>query len=168
MQHEITRAFHIDVGHRVYGHESKCAHLHGHRYVIFVTLRTTHLDSLGRVVDFGDMKDTIGTWLDRNWDHGLVLFEADPFVELFACPPHQSPVEDKQSALVANLAKQKLFILPANPTAENLARYLVDEVIPELCLPGIHCTRVTVQETPNCSASADATPGPDDVTDPNA
>ena len=40
----------ISCGHRVYRHESKCAHLHGHNYRIHFTV-TGRLDSLGRVID---------------------------------------------------------------------------------------------------------------------
>ena len=155
MQHEISRAFHIDVGHRVYGHESKCAHLHGHRYVITVTLRSRSLDDLGRVVDFGDLVSSIGEWLLTNWDHGLVLFAEDPFVELFACPAIQSPVSDQHPVLREQLSRQKMFILPTNPTAENMAQYLMDEVVPELIRwSGVFCSKVVVQETPNCNATA--------------
>jgi 6-pyruvoyltetrahydropterin/6-carboxytetrahydropterin synthase len=154
MQHEISRAFHIDVGHRVYGHESKCAHLHGHRYTITVTLRSRDLDDLGRVVDFGDMVSTIGEWLLTNWDHGLVLFADDPFVELFACPTIQSPVSTRFPILQTELSRQKMFILPTNPTAENMAQYLMDDVVPDLIPGGVFCSRVTVQETPNCNATA--------------
>ena len=154
MQHEISRAFHIDTGHRVYGHESKCAHLHGHRYVVTVTLRSRDLDDVGRVVDFGDLVSTIGEWLLTNWDHGLVLFAKDPFVELFACPAIQSPVSTRHPILQTELSRQKMFILPTNPTAENMAQYLMDEVVPDLIPGGVFCSRVTVQETPNCGATA--------------
>lgn len=40
----------ISCGHRLYKHESKCAHLHGHNYRIHFTV-TGRLDALGRVTD---------------------------------------------------------------------------------------------------------------------
>ena len=52
------------------------------------------------------------------------------------------------------LSRQKMFILPTNPTAENMAQYLMDDVVPDLIPGGVFCSRVTVQETPNCSATA--------------
>jgi 6-pyruvoyltetrahydropterin/6-carboxytetrahydropterin synthase len=36
----IASRYHdISCGHRVYGHESKCAHLHGHNYRVHFDLR---------------------------------------------------------------------------------------------------------------------------------
>ena len=49
--HTITRRLEFDAGHRVYQHESKCNHVHGHRYVVEVEATGT-LDGLGRIIDF--------------------------------------------------------------------------------------------------------------------
>ena len=68
-----TRRFQFCAGHRVHRHESKCRNLHGHNYVLFVTVTAPELDSLGRVIDFSIIKGLVGDWIDSKWDHGFIL-----------------------------------------------------------------------------------------------
>lgn len=138
MSYEITRRFQFCAGHRVYGHESKCANLHGHNYIALVTCTAPDLDGLGRVVDFSEIKAQVGQWIDTFWDHGMILFEDDPMRHLYA---------------VAGAAfGQKHYIMKSNPTAENMAREL-SEKAQELFADGdIIITRVRLFETENCYA----------------
>lgn len=135
----IERRFEIDAGHRVLNHESVCAHPHGHRYGIVVTARAKGgLDSLGRVIDFGVIKEILGGWLLENWDHAFLTGAADEVMTTF---------------LESNDFRR--YILPENPTAENLASYLLNEICPRLfAQERIEITQVRVHETPNCVATA--------------
>ncbi|KKL89702.1 hypothetical protein LCGC14_1912040 [marine sediment metagenome] len=137
---EITRRFEIDAGHRVYGHDGKCASLHGHRYVVEVHVEAPVLDHLGRVVDFGVIKEMFGRWLDRHWDHAMLLWKEDPVAWLY----------DENGPLYG----QQVCILPFNPTAENMADYLLNRIAPHLLVEPLVCTQVVVRETPNCWAKA--------------
>ena len=74
----ITRKIEFDAGHRVYGHEGKCAHLHGHRYVAEITVQAEELDGIGRVIDFGAVKKVMKEWIDMCWDHNTLLNADDP------------------------------------------------------------------------------------------
>lgn len=147
MKLTATRRLQYAIGHRVYGHEGKCKHLHGHNFVFYLTARarpgaTTHsgLDNVGRVIDFGVLKRLFGDWLELFWDHGTILWEGD---------------EEAQAAL-RMIGGQKLFLLPSNPTAENLAAYLLTEVGPTL-LAGtdVELVKVRVFETENGIAEAE-------------
>jgi 6-pyruvoyltetrahydropterin/6-carboxytetrahydropterin synthase len=132
-----TRIFGIDVGHRVMRHESKCAHVHGHRYGIEVTCSAPQLDAVGRVIDFGVVKELVGSWLDDTLDHGYAHHPDDPVGEYL------------------RTMGQRTFAMPpeyGEPTAENLAR-LVGTVAGELLAgDGIEVTHVRIYETPNCYA----------------
>lgn len=132
---ECTRRIQFCAGHRIRGHESKCAHLHGHNYVALVTARAPNLDKLGRVVDFSVLKEVVGGWIDAAWDHGLVLWK-----------------EDVEAISAAALLKdQKLYLLPKNPTAENMAEHLLLKA--RTLLKGtVEVTRVRLWETENCYA----------------
>jgi 6-pyruvoyltetrahydropterin/6-carboxytetrahydropterin synthase len=136
----ICRRLEIDAGHRIYGHEGKCAFLHGHRWTIEVTVTAPELDRIGRVIDFGVIKQRIGGWLDDRWDHGFIL----------CC-------DDKEgiSAVAKVNGPEKTYVLDRNPTSENLARHLLEDIFPTL-LDGtdIQLVSVTVHETPNCKATA--------------
>ena len=61
-----TRRIQFASGHRVLGHENKCRHIHGHNYVAFIHAEAEQLDSIGRVIDFGVLKDKFGGWIDEH------------------------------------------------------------------------------------------------------
>jgi 6-pyruvoyltetrahydropterin/6-carboxytetrahydropterin synthase len=143
-----TRRFQFCAGHRIMGHENKCAHLHGHNYVAYVTAAVavdqTTTDNIGRVIDFSVLKERYGAFIDRNWDHGFILHSEDGVAA--------EAIERVGQALGF---VQKVWYLPnANPTAENIARYLL-KLGPDLMEgTGVEITKVVVWETENCSAEA--------------
>ena len=121
-------------------HESKCATVHGHNYYVHLTAEAPNLDSVGRVVDFSVLKEKIGGWIDENWDHTFLVCDQD---------------HELVQALKVLSQKKKPFVCPFNPTAEEMARYLLKEVSP-LLLKGsdVVITKVAVHETDNCYAEA--------------
>ena len=132
-----TRRIEFDAAHRVVGHEGKCKNLHGHRYALEATFAARTLDDIGRVVDFAVIKELLGKWIDDNWDHTTILFDKD------------KPL----GKAISNITGQKIFYLPANPTAENMADHIINTVCPKLFrnMP-IECVRIRLYETPNCYA----------------
>jgi len=135
-----TRRIEFDAAHRVMEHESKCKYLHGHHYALEVTFAVPKLDKLGRVVDFGIIKSMLGTWIDQHWDHATILSEKDKAL----------------GEAIAAKTGQKIFYLPTNPTAENMAEYLLTLCGELFRGMDIECTGIRLYETPNCYV--DATP----------
>lgn len=159
----ICRTFEFDAGHRVWGHESKCAHLHGHRYKAEVYLVAPGLDNLGRVLDFGVVKSLVGTWIDDNWDHNMILHPEDALAELIDPPPEIDVDRTKlfgQERVIGETVQgfKEPFIMPfrMNPTAENLARVLFFKVTELLdntpYRKDLKVYGVKIWETPNCFA----------------
>jgi 6-pyruvoyltetrahydropterin/6-carboxytetrahydropterin synthase len=156
----ITRKFEFDAAHRVLGHESKCKHLHGHRYVAEVTVSAQKLDVLDRVIDFSVVKQIIGAWIDVGWDHNILLHPLDPLLTLFNDPEAQGFMEDDIFA-----GKKPYQFLNGNPTAENIAKELALVSQALLASKGINVVHVRIYETPNCWA--DYTPGEESLTRPD-
>lgn len=149
MKQTCTRKLQWCSDHRVMGHENKCAHMHGHNYEAHVVAEAESLDGIGRVIDFSVLKAKIGAWIESAWDHGVIMHEDDAAlraaVEAFNA---QRGREDP------TFGGTKVFRLPYNPTAENLARYLGEVVCPRvLADTGVTVTKVVVHETPNCYAT---------------
>ena len=140
MTHTAVRRIQFCAGHRVYRHESKCAHLHGHNYVAFFHATATYdLDSVGRVIDFSVLKHKLGSWIEANWDHGMLL-----------------AAEDTTAIHAAeSVNPSKLFLLPNNPTAENMAAYLLRTVCPQQLPAAVVVTKVVLWETENCYAEVE-------------
>lgn len=135
----IRKTLEIDAGHRVVGHEGKCLSYHGHRYKFRITARGPELDSLGMVIDFSVIKQLIGTWLEEYWDHAMIMWEEDPYHYLW-------------SEVGQPLHGMKYFLLPTNPTAENIALYLKDKANFLLANTEVKVTKIECWETPSCSA----------------
>lgn len=139
-QISCTRRIHFCAGHRVMGHENKCANAHGHNYYAYFEAEAEKLDSIGRVIDFSILKKKIGDWIDLNWDHTFLVFEQDL---------------EAISALKMMPGNKPPFICPFNPTAENMALYLLEIICPQLLKEtGVTVVKVTIQETDNCIAEA--------------
>ena len=131
-----TRRLQFCAGHRVMGHENKCANLHGHNYVVFITAKADDLDSLGRVIDFSVIKSKVGNWIEQYWDHGMVLYE-----------------QDVETIEAIRKLDTKLYPLPYNPTAENMAKWLLFDICPRLFKDtGVVVTKIVLWETENCYA----------------
>lgn len=138
---QCTRILTFDAAHRVLRHESKCASLHGHTYTAEVTCEASELDSVGRVVDFGVIKAKVGGWLDENLDHTTIV-NAEDKVLLAWC---FEQVMD---------GKRKPYVMPGEPTAENIAAHLLAVAHALLGRDGLKVVRVRIWETPNCFADA--------------
>ena len=127
-------------GHRLVGHEGKCAHLHGHNYLAQIFVSGGEFDEVGRVVDFSVINRLFKGWIDEHWDHGVLIWDED--TELIEA--------------LSVLKSSKTYCLPYNPTAENIAKYLLTEVGPKLIeqIEGydVRLTKVIVWETENACA----------------
>lgn len=133
-----------DAAHRVLRHESKCRALHGHRYAATVVAEADTLDDVGRVVDFGAIKEHVGRWIDENLDHAAIV----------------NPHDEALLAFVRAEGVKPPFVMPehaAEPTAENIAGVLfhVAASLLEDNRAGLRVVRVKVWETPNCFATVD-------------
>lgn len=110
------RRFTFCAGHRLVGHEGKCQNLHGHNYVVEVYVTGQQQDAVGRILDFKLLKQKCHGWLDEHWDHAFILWDQDEnaLAAIRSCQPH------------------RIFELPYNPTAENMAKYFLEQVCPKI------------------------------------
>jgi 6-pyruvoyltetrahydropterin/6-carboxytetrahydropterin synthase len=139
----LVRRLRFCAGHRLFGHEGRCAYLHGHNYRVDIEVVAAAgggaVDAVGRVIDFSLIKRRMLGWLDDHWDHAFIVFA------------------DDASALAAVRAARptKYFVLPWNPTAENMARYLLEVVAPRVLGDlGVVARRVALWETDEACAVA--------------
>ena len=140
-------------GHRVVGHEGKCRHLHGHNYRVHFEIMADHVqDNIGRVLDFSVIKEKLCEWLEENWDHKFLAWENDPIIDKIIGDTYSKPkVLDEMDY---NDLLDTFMIVPFNPTAENMAKYLVEVIAPQQ-LAGLGCTLIkcSIEETRKCTAT---------------
>ncbi len=113
------------------GHGGKCANIHGHSYVLTVTLIGKAIQEDGHpkngmIMDFVDLKRLVKDLIVGPYDHALVLHEKD---EIY----HGN-------------STQKLIRLPYQPTCENMV-VKFGEVIAEKLPENIKLHHVRLRET---------------------
>lgn len=132
---KITRKIEFDAAHRIIGHHGKCKNLHGHRYVLEVVMGFAELDELGFAIDFAIISERLGKWVNENWDHNVILWDADA----------------KLGDGISDQTGQKIFFMDCNPSAENMALFIKERIIPQLFADQkIVDLQVKLSETPNC------------------
>jgi 6-pyruvoyltetrahydropterin/6-carboxytetrahydropterin synthase len=154
----------ISCGHRVVGHEGKCRHLHGHNYRVHFHCETEQLDSVGRVVDFSVIKSILCEWLEVNWDHKFLVWNKDQainkiirefsfdYLDARLLSPNKNPIE----AQVGELLDGSFVSVPFNPTAENMAHYLLTSIAPEIMVStNVVVTKIIIEETRKCSVEVE-------------
>ncbi|HZZ77638.1 MAG TPA: 6-carboxytetrahydropterin synthase [Gemmataceae bacterium] len=107
---QVTREIRFCYGHRLLNYDGKCKHLHGHNGRAIITLEADRLDALGMVVDFSTIKRVVSSWIDANLDHRMILHKDDPVL----------PVLKAQG--------EPVYLLDVNPTAENIAKLIFDQM----------------------------------------
>lgn len=143
----VTRKLWWHSGHRLVHHAGACKAHHGHEYVAHIECRAGSLDALGRVIDFGVIKSEVKAWIDKHWDHTCIFHAQDDARSTMAIREDNAGMD------------RPCYLLPANPTAENIALELL-HVSEHLLAPhGVEVCKVTVHETSNCSACVER---PDD------
>ncbi|TAL83186.1 MAG: 6-carboxytetrahydropterin synthase QueD [Candidimonas sp.] len=142
----VTRRLEFDAGHRIPDHHSQCRNLHGHRYVIEITLEGEVLDAPGQsdngmVMDFSAIKSIAKEHVVDPWDHAFLVYK------------HDTPVVN----FLRELEGHKTVLVDKVPTAENLAQLAFNLLEPHF----IHrygvflkLTRIRLYETPNCWVDA--------------
>ncbi len=107
---QITTRLEFDSGHRIPNHKSQCRNLHGHRYVLEITLSgdiitQENASENGMVMDFSDVKSIAKESVVNVWDHAFLVYQHDMEVLNF----------------LNSLPNHKTVVFPTVPTAENMA-----------------------------------------------
>lgn len=108
-EHSVTRVYDWEAAHRLAGHHGKCRGLHGHHYVVEVTVVCAQLGADGMVVDFEELDSSIGEWIKTTLDHTTLLDGDD-----------RHPAAEAIRLLNAECGRPVVDI-DGPPTAENLA-----------------------------------------------
>ena len=108
------------------------------------------MDALGRVIDFGVVKDIVGKWIDDNLDHNTLLHPDDPLLEDREVDGVFVNGVDFAESLVGRPPFIMPFMMP-NPTAENIAQVILNQARALLHDTGLFVSGIELYETPNCS-----------------
>lgn len=136
----VSKTMYTETAHRLVDYPNgRCQHWHGHSYKWEVTVSAKKLDAIGMVVDFKALKAAMVKIIDP-LDHALILNKEDPFVIT-------NGEEATQEIMRSTAGKlPRLFLVPFNPTAENMVNWiapLLEAELPE----NIIVTKIRLWET---------------------
>ena len=134
----ITKIFHFEMAHAIYGYNGACQHIHGHSYKLYVTLTSSergrdYIVAPGFLFDFKDLKELVNAAVVKKLDHKLVLSRAY--------------LSDKPGFVLP----ENLYVWDVEPTAENIlvfSQMAIREKLP----PGLKLNELKLYETVNSYA----------------
>ena len=111
----LTKIFHFEMAHAIYGYPGHCKNIHGHSYELHDTVTPgkespNYLQGPGYIMDFTQLKSCVMDVIIAPLDHQLVL----------------SPTYISNNPAIST--EENLFIFDSEATTENLLIYIKDPV----------------------------------------
>ncbi|MBN1531409.1 MAG: 6-carboxytetrahydropterin synthase QueD [Spirochaetes bacterium] len=100
--------------HQLRGYKGKCEKLHGHNWRVILTVRGDSLDSVGLLVDFGELKAIVRK-ICAVFDHQF-LNEIPPFTDI-------NPSSENLARIIATMAAQEIGLLGRDICVESVTIY---------------------------------------------
>jgi len=118
----ITKEFRFEAAHALTGYDGTCRHIHGHSYLLFVTIKGKPNDQAGNpkdgmVMDFGAIKELVNKLIIKPFDHALLMRNDAPLA-----------TELKEHY-------QKVLVFPFQPTCECLCLHFARLLAPAIPKP---------------------------------
>lgn len=137
MIQSITVRHNVEMAHRLFQTPGKCQRIHGHSFLIAMTL-FGEVDNSGMVagIDFGSLKTLFRGYLDSTFDHRTLLNSNDPWA---------GKVNLANSEDWAELPG--LQTVDCDPTTENFVRIIGEWAHSGLVNYGIRQILVSARET---------------------
>lgn len=105
MSYIISKKIFFSYAHRMLNLKNKCSRIHGHNARVEIILESKTLKN-GILVDFDKISEKIGNWINKNFDHRLIMNKNDPYVK-------------KMKDL-----GEMIFLTDTDPSAEILAKLI--------------------------------------------
>ena len=117
----ITKEFRYEGAHALPGYDGKCRNIHGHSYILYVTVKGEPCSNgednpakEGMIIDFKVLKGIVEENIIDKFDHALVLRHGTPLAQELA------------------LEYPNIILTDFQPTSENLISYFAEVLKREL------------------------------------
>ena len=111
----ITKEFRFEGAHALMGYDGRCRNLHGHSYILYVTIKGEPLNGTqspkeGMVIDFKILKSIVNESILDIFDHAVILH--------------------KDATLSEEVAKEydNVVLTDFQPSTENLICYFAEKI----------------------------------------
>lgn len=143
----LKKEYGFEMSHALYGHTGPCNNIHGHSYILSVTIKGKPLcrkdhPANGMLLDFFEMDEIVNRLIVDKFEHYLVL--------------NKTVITSKFLESISEMGVVQLVHFDGQPTCENLLLNMVDTLInafPDKV--SLHCA--TLKESPGSLAEWHAT-----------
>lgn len=113
----LTKIFRFEAAHVLSGYDGPCRNIHGHSYVLEVTIKGIPISEpnhpkCGMVMDFSQLKKMIHELIIDPFDHGLMVHAASEDANIFRSAEFPG----------------KTILLPYQPTCENMVADFAEKI----------------------------------------
>ncbi len=142
----LSKEFRFEMAHALWNYDGLCKNIHGHSYILRVTVIGTPINDdnhvkNGMVMDFGDLKRIVNEQIVDRLDHTVVLNEKSPYQKVLELPqmggrhvitPYQPTCEnmlvDFAERIKSNLPQNvELHSLRLHETANSFAEWFAED-----------------------------------------
>lgn len=139
MQLRLTKQFSFQMAHALDAYDGKCRNLHGHNYVLYVTVEgepiaDIHSPKAGMVIDFGDLRHIVEEHVVEPFDHALVIAEGSPYNVGLPTKTVLVPFQPTSENLLLEFARRLEGCFPPNTRLHSLRLCETDTSTAELVL----------------------------------
>ncbi len=111
----ITKEFRYEGAHALLGYDGKCQYIHGHSYILYVTVKGSPINDPencknGMIMDFSVLKSIVNETVVDKFDHAIVLRNDAPLASEI-CSEYKNVV-----------------LVDFQPTCENLISYFAGAI----------------------------------------
>jgi 6-pyruvoyltetrahydropterin/6-carboxytetrahydropterin synthase len=131
----VTKRFHFEMAHTLHEYDGLCRNIHGHSYILEVTLIGEPINQPkhpkdGMVMDFGLIKEMVKKEIVNRFDHALMV---------------SSLVPEKQKEILRQTT-ERFIVIDFQPTSENMVVY-ISEILQQHLPLGVNLFSVRLYET---------------------
>jgi 6-pyruvoyltetrahydropterin/6-carboxytetrahydropterin synthase len=136
----VTRKFHFEMAHALFEYDGICRNIHGHTYLLEVTITGDPKSEPGHpkdgmVMDFGQLKKLVKEKIVRQFDHALMVNALFP--------------NDHIEAL--KKGTERMIVVDFQPTTENLLLHFA-EILQQAVPSNVSLFSIRLHETSNSYA----------------
>lgn len=111
----ITKVFRFEMAHAIFGYVGKCKNVHGHSYILHVTVTKSlgddgFVSAPGFILDFKELKKIVNEKVIKELDHRLIL--SNEYLK-------------SNSAFIS---AENMFAWDMEPSAENILIYIKQQI----------------------------------------
>ena len=113
----LTKEFNFEASHALWNYDGKCKNLHGHSYILFVTvigspIKDSQNVKNGMVMDFGDLKKLVNELIVDKFDHSVILNEKAKFTAKTCINLHKTALRAGGLRIFLSPTSNHLALIP--------------------------------------------------------